>query len=110
VLETIARRFQVLAEPNRLEILAALRTRERSVTELMDETGLGQANLSKHLRLLHQEGFVQRRKEGLNVIYRLADDEVFVMCDLMCGRLQREARGLGDLLAPQPRRAARRRA
>jgi DNA-binding transcriptional ArsR family regulator len=92
VLEQIARRFRALGETSRLMILSALLDGERSVTELIDETGLGQANVSKHLRMLHDHGFVERRKDGLNVLYRLTDEEVFMICEIMCGRLEREAR------------------
>jgi DNA-binding transcriptional ArsR family regulator len=91
VLEQLADRFKVLGEVNRLTVLSALRQGEHTVTELIDETGLGQANLSKHLTLLHRLGFVSRRKEGLNVYYSLADEDVFSICDIMCGRLDREA-------------------
>jgi DNA-binding transcriptional ArsR family regulator len=87
LLSLIADRFKVLAEPARLQILQALRTRERSVSDLVAETGLGQANLSKHLKMLHAGGFVDRHREGLFVMYRLADPDVFRICDLMCGRL-----------------------
>ena len=87
LLELIAERFKVLAEPARLQILDSLRGRERTVSDLVDELGLGQANVSKHLQLLHGQGFVGRRKEGLYVYYRLADEDVFALCDLMCERL-----------------------
>jgi DNA-binding transcriptional ArsR family regulator len=98
LLERLAARFRALGEVNRLAILSALLAGERSVTELLEATGLGQANVSKHLLLLYQEGFVTRRKEGLHVYYSLADEDVFHICDLMCGRLQRETRDLGALL------------
>lgn len=91
VLELVAARFKALAEPARLHILDMLRGGELTVTELMEETGLGQANLSKHLQLLHAHGFVTRRKEGLFVFYSLADRDVFTLCDIMCGRLGAEA-------------------
>lgn len=110
VLERLAARFRALGEVNRLAILSNLLAGERSVTELMEATGLGQANVSKHLLLLHQQGFVERRKEGLNVFYRLADDEVFHICDLMCGRLQREAEGLRGMLGGEAGAAGGRRA
>lgn len=103
LLEQLADRFKVLGEANRLSVLSALREGERSVTELMDDTGLGQANLSKHLMLLHRLGFVARRKEGLNVYYSLADDDVFSICDIMCGRLERESRAKRSVL-PRGRR------
>jgi DNA-binding transcriptional ArsR family regulator len=87
LLDRLAERFKALAEPNRLAILSALQAGERSVGALVMETGLGQANVSKHLDVLRRYGFVERRKEGLNVFYRMADTDVFRICDLMCGRL-----------------------
>jgi DNA-binding transcriptional ArsR family regulator len=87
----VAERFRTLGEPMRLRLLQALRDGERSVGDLVEEVGAGQANVSKHLQLLATLGFVGRRKEGLYVFYRLADEDVFRLCDLMCGRLAREA-------------------
>lgn len=91
LLRLVAERFKALAEPARLEILNALRDGEMTVSELVDATGLGQANLSKHLQLLLAHGFVVRRKEGLFAYYELADRDVFKLCDLVCGRLASEA-------------------
>ena len=78
----IAERFKVLAEPARLAILNQLRSNELSVTELVRRTELGQANLSRHLQLLHAHGFVSRRKEGVTVYYSLATS-VDELCDIM---------------------------
>ncbi len=89
-LALVAARFKVLAEPARLQILNALRDGELTVSDLVEATGLGQANVSKHLQLLLGAGFVARRKEGLFAYYRLADESVFALCDLMCGRLEAE--------------------
>lgn len=86
----VAERFRGLAEPARLRMLAALRDGEMTVSELVDATGLGQANVSKHLGLLHGLGFVTRRKEGLFVYYGLADGDVDRLCDIMCGRVESE--------------------
>ena len=86
----VAERFKVLAEPARLEILNVLRGDERTVTELVRETGLGQANVSKHLRLLHAHGFVARRKEGVSVYYSLAES-VDDLCDIMTRQLKTQA-------------------
>lgn len=85
--EPVAERFRALGEPARLRILNALRSGEASVGELVELTGLSQANLSKHLQLLHALGFVTRRKQGLFVYYALADADIFRLCDVMCGRL-----------------------
>src|SRR5690606_38020819 len=91
LLELIAERFKALAEPARLRILSALREGEKTVSELMDETGFGQAKVSKHLQMLHSLGFAERRKDGLYVHYRLTDESVFHHCDMVCGRLAAEA-------------------
>ena len=100
LLGLVADRFKVLAEPARLQILNALReSRELTVSELVERTGFGQANVSKHLQLLHGHGFVERRKDGLFVYYQLADQTVFQLCDLMCGRLEAEARSRNELFA-----------
>lgn len=88
LLSLVAERFKALGEPVRLQILNVLRGGERSVSELAEETGLGQANTSKHLQLLYALGFVGRRKEGLHVYYSLADESVFALCDIVCGGIQ----------------------
>lgn len=102
LLEEIAGRFKVLGEPARLGILNTLHgVDELSVGELSERTGLSQANLSKHLGLLYRARFVARRKEGSYVYYRLANRDVFVLCDVMCGRLEAEYESRLELLHPQ---------
>ncbi len=90
-LRAVAERFKVLAEPARLSVLNELSSGPRNVSELIEATGLNQANLSKHLQMLHAHGFVRRRRAGLFVIYELADESVFTLCDVMCGQLMRRA-------------------
>jgi ArsR family transcriptional regulator len=90
-LQVIAERFKALGEPSRLEILNALKHGERTVTQILEATRRGQANVSKHLQVLYAAGFVVRRKEGPSIYYRLADGDVLRLCELMCGRLEREA-------------------
>ena len=98
VLVLVAERFKALAEPARMQILSCLRAGETTVSELVEQTELGQANVSKHLQLLHTLGFVSRRKEGLFVYYALADKSVFQLCDVMCGRLEAEMKTRRKLL------------
>ncbi len=106
VLVQVGERFKALGEPARLRILDALRRKPLTVGELVEATGLNQANASKHLQLLHRLGFIVRWKQGLFVYYRLADGDVFRLCDVMCGRIAQAARmGLRGQ-APQIRRRA----
>jgi ArsR family transcriptional regulator len=83
----ISARFKALAEPMRLRILDALRRRELTVGDLVAAVGANQANVSKHLAVLHREGFVARRKDGLHVYYSVADPAVFELCEVVCGTL-----------------------
>src|SRR5215210_5330801 len=86
-LEKIAERFKVLSEPTRLRLLYALMDGEKTVSELVRETGGLQANVSKHLGVLLDAGVVGRRKQGLNAYYRIADETVYELCDLVCGSI-----------------------
>ncbi len=99
VIALVAERFKALSEPARLEILSCLRAGEMTVTDLVQATGLGQANVSKHLAILHSFAFVKRRKEGLFAFYSLADKGVFQLCDLMCGQLESELKKRSRVLA-----------
>lgn len=79
-LEALADRFRILAEPARLQILAALCNQERSVQEICDQTGLLQGNVSKHLRLMKDAGVVVCRREGIWRYYRVIDTELLSLC------------------------------
>jgi ArsR family transcriptional regulator len=83
-LDLMAEKFRMLADPTRLAILRALMAGERSVSQVIDETGRNQANVSKHLRMLAEAGMVARRKEGLQVFYQIADRLVERLCELVC--------------------------
>jgi DNA-binding transcriptional ArsR family regulator len=87
-LELIAGRFRLLAEPMRLKILHTLSDKEMSVTEMVTATGANQANISKHLGILLEAGVVSRRKDGLTANYRVTDETIFKLCDVVCSRLQ----------------------
>lgn len=91
LMELVADRFKALGDPARLRILSGIRDGERAVTELVEQTGLSQANVSKHLALLLRLGFVRRRRSGAYTYYALADKAVFRLCDVMCGRIETAA-------------------
>ena len=98
VLPLIAERFRALADTARLQLLVCLRKQSMTVTELAEESGMNQANTSKHLQALHEKGFVKREKEGLFVRYSLANADVFKLCDVMCARIERETRARQRLI------------
>ncbi|MGZ8599035.1 MAG: ArsR/SmtB family transcription factor [Actinomycetota bacterium] len=68
---TTADAFNAVAEPRRRQILDVLAGGERPVNDLVEALGLGQPQVSKHLRVLRQVGLVDVRDEGRRRIYRL---------------------------------------
>jgi len=90
-LELMAAKFRMLADSTRLAILRVLMQGERSVNQVVDETGRSQANVSKHLKMLAEAGLVARRKAGLQVFYRLDDSLVEKLCKLVCETIAHEA-------------------
>ena len=76
-MEALAEYFKVFSEPNRLAVLEALRDGPLNVTAVVDKTGLSQALVSKHLKLLTIAGVVHRRPEGSLVFYEVVDRSVF---------------------------------
>lgn len=88
VIDNMAERFKLLGEPMRLKILSALNKTELCVQDLVDKTGTGQANISKHLALMATNGILGRRKDGLHVYYYIKDDSVMKICDLVCKRME----------------------
>jgi len=88
-LQLVAQRFAVLAEPMRLRLIQALFVGERNVTDLVAATGGTQANISRHLQTLIAAHVLTRRKEGLQVFYRIADPTIPKLCELVCGSLSK---------------------
>jgi DNA-binding transcriptional ArsR family regulator len=96
--ELISRRLKALADPSRLAILHTLCGGENNVTELVGKTGFTQANVSKHLRVLREEGLVTFRKYRRKVYYALADTVTEDVCDLVCRSLEERASIDGERL------------
>lgn len=86
-LTQVADYFKVLSELSRLQVLCSLKSGSKNVTEIMEETGLGQANVSKHLKILAQSGIVSRTPQGVNVYYEIVEPFIFDLCELVSDRL-----------------------
>ncbi len=71
-----AKLFRGLADPSRLAILEELRAGEKTVTEVVEHTGLSQPNASGHLACLKDCGLVVSRQEGRRQYYSLADPRI----------------------------------
>lgn len=90
-LEAVARLFRVLAEPTRLAVLQELQGGPLSVGELVESLGAKQANASKQLGILFDAGLLNREREGNVVRYSIREPMIFELCELVCGKLRRDA-------------------
>ena len=97
----VARRFRVLAEPMRIRLLDRLRDGSATVGELQQATDASQQNVSKHLGVLLDAGFVSRAREGNFVRYAIADEAVFELCEQVCGGIRRQLGELDQILQGQ---------
>ena len=86
----VAAYFQALSEPTRLQILNLLRQGERNVGELAQQCACTSANISRHLSVLTKQGMVTRDGRGTSVYYRIADESIYALCDLVCGSIARQ--------------------
>jgi DNA-binding transcriptional ArsR family regulator len=99
-LQAVSRLFAVLSEPGRLALLQALYRGPRTVSQLVEDCDMKQASVSKHLGMLHDHHLVKRERNGTSVRYEIADPMIFSLCNLVCGKLQRDARCATAMFAP----------
>ncbi len=83
-LEVIATRFRSLGDASRLQLLQCLFKGEKSVQDLCEATGMSQANVSKHLSLLSEQGIIARRKQQQFSYYSICDSSIYALCDIVC--------------------------
>ena len=112
VFDAVAAYFSVLSEPTRLKIMHAVCNGERSVGDIVAQTGATQTNVSRHLGLMHRQGVLVRRREGTQVLYRVADPTMVELCRTVCNRIagtideRRPLRRHFLKLLPAPRKRA----
>lgn len=63
--------FQALADPTRRRLVEALRDGEHAVNDLVARVAIDQSGVSRHLRILHEAGFVRVRPDGPKRLYSL---------------------------------------
>jgi DNA-binding transcriptional ArsR family regulator len=85
-----AARVKLLAHPERLRLLDALRRERETVRHLMGLLDKPQPYVSQQLRILRQRGVINAEKEGLHVYYRLADEAIGVWLDEILGEVTAE--------------------
>lgn len=91
VFEAAAEVFRVMSAPMRLKIISCLCNGEKNVSELLELVATTQPNMSQHLNTLYQAGVVGKRREGVQIYYRLINDRVVKLCRAVCTQVAIEA-------------------
>ncbi|MGL5002162.1 MAG: ArsR/SmtB family transcription factor [Casimicrobium sp.] len=84
VFDKVARYFSLLSDPSRLKVIHAICNVERSVNDVVAETGLTQSTVSRHLSNLHISAVATRRKNGAQALYVISDRTLTDICRTAC--------------------------
>ena len=90
VFETAAQLFRVMSAPMRLKIISCLRDGEKNVSHLLGRIETTQPNMSQHLNTLYQAGILGKRREGVQIYYRIVDERVAKLCHAVCVQIADE--------------------
>lgn len=91
VFEAAAEVFRVMSAPMRLKIISSLCNGEKNVSQLLEEIDTTQPNMSQHLNTLYQAGVIGKRREGVQIFYRIINDRVVTLCRAVCTQIAIEA-------------------
>ena len=87
VFERAAELFRVMSAPMRLKIISCLCDGEKNVSHLLGRIDTTQPNMSQHLNTLYQAGILGKRREGVQIYYRIVDDRVAALCHAVCTQI-----------------------
>ena len=87
VFESAAEVFRVMSAPMRLKIISSLCNGEKNVGELLREINTTQPNMSQHLITLYQSGVLGKRRDGVQIFYRIINERVVTLCRAVCTQI-----------------------
>lgn len=98
VVDLVASRLALLADPTRVRLLTVLEQGEASVQQLSDSLVSTPQNVSRHLGYLYRAGIVSRRREGMCVLYSLADFSTCLLLDKVLECIKGQVEELADVV------------
>lgn len=90
-IEKAAEVFRVMSAPMRLRIISSLCSGEKNVGELLEEIDTTQPNMSQHLNTLYVAGVLDKRREGVQIYYRIVNDNIVNICRAVCKQTEIES-------------------
>ena len=85
--ELAAETFRVMSAPMRLKIINCLCEEEKNVGQLLEEIDTTQPNMSQHLNTLFKAKILGRRREGVQIYYRIINERVVTLCRAVCTQI-----------------------
>jgi ArsR family transcriptional regulator len=85
--ELAAETFRVMSAPMRLKIINSLCDEEKNVGQLLEEIETTQPNMSQHLNTLFKAKILGRRREGVQIYYRIVNERVVTLCRALCTQI-----------------------
>ena len=99
IFELHARVCKALSHPKRLKIIELLRNdKEWGVSEIAEKIGITKANVSQHLAVMRARNIVKTRREGITILYSLANPKIIVAYDALKKALKEQLETNGKLL------------
>ena len=92
VFDGAAELFRVMSAPMRLKIISCLRDGEQNVSYLLGKINTTQPNMSQHLNTLYRAGILGRRRDGVQILYRIVDERVAALCRAVCTQVETETK------------------
>jgi DNA-binding transcriptional ArsR family regulator len=91
VFDKAAELFRVMSAPMRLKIISCLCEGEQNVSYLLGKITTTQPNMSQHLNTLYKAGVLAKRREGVQIHYRIANEQIVNLCRAVCVQVEQDA-------------------
>lgn len=90
-IEKAAEVFRVMSAPMRLRIISCLCSGEKNVGELLSAINTTQPNMSQHLNMLYAAGVLDKRRDGVQIYYRIVNNNIVNICRAVCKQAEIES-------------------
>lgn len=91
VFDRAAEIFRVMSAPMRLKIISCLCDGEQNVSYLLSKIATTQPNMSQHLNTLYTAGVIAKRRDGVQIHYSIANEQIVNICKAVCGKVEEES-------------------
>ena len=91
VFDKAAELFRVMSAPMRLKIISCLCEGEQNVSYLLSKIDTTQPNMSQHLNTLYKAGVLAKEREGVQIYYRIANEQIVSLCKAVCVQVEEKS-------------------